>query len=129
MVRFFEKLQAKEKAKPGSMSKLFSTHPPTGDRIKKVEEAITGVLPPKEEYVETTSEFDRVRTHLAKMENHYAAEDSTRPTLRRKSPAPDPDAGSDPSSPPDDPPELKRTPQSPLPSVEDENEFPNENRD
>jgi predicted Zn-dependent protease len=114
MVRFFEKLQAKEKAKPGSMSKLFSTHPPTGDRIKKVEEAITGVLPPKEEYVETTSEFDRVRTYLAKMENHHAAEDSTRPTLRRKSPAPDPDAGSDPSSPPDDPPTLKRTP---FPSV------------
>jgi predicted Zn-dependent protease len=111
MVRFFEKLQAKEKARPGSMSKLFSTHPPTGDRIKKVEETITGVLPPKEEYVETTSEFDRVRTHLAKMENNHAEEDSTRPTLRRKSPAPDPpdtDAGSDPSSSPDDPPTLKR---------------------
>src|SRR5262249_25217280 len=55
MVRFFEKLQAKEKAKPGSMSKLFSTHPPTGNRIAKVEDAITTVLPPKDQYVETTS--------------------------------------------------------------------------
>src|SRR5215813_13946015 len=33
-VSFFEKLQAKESAKPGSVSKMFSTHPPTGDRIE-----------------------------------------------------------------------------------------------
>jgi len=32
-VSFFEKLQAKESAKPGTVSKMFSTHPPTGDRI------------------------------------------------------------------------------------------------
>src|SRR5947199_2486908 len=43
MVRFFEKLQAKEKAKPGSMSNLFTTHPPTGARIRKVEGTITNV--------------------------------------------------------------------------------------
>src|SRR5207248_2379041 len=46
MVNFFEKLQAKEKAKPGSVSTLFSSHPATGDRIKKVEQTITTVLPP-----------------------------------------------------------------------------------
>src|SRR5207247_10460456 len=65
MVRFFEKLQAKEKAKPGSVSKLFSKHPTTGDRIRKVEDAITTVLPAADQYVETTSEFDRMKSLLA----------------------------------------------------------------
>src|SRR5205807_4359975 len=58
MVSFFEKLQAKEKAKPGSVSTLFSSHPATGDRIKKVQETVTTILPPADQYVETTSEFN-----------------------------------------------------------------------
>src|SRR5579871_383840 len=33
-VDFFEKVQTLEKQKPGTMSKVFSTHPPTDDRIK-----------------------------------------------------------------------------------------------
>src|SRR5438105_9435793 len=68
-VSFFEKLQAKESAKPGSVSKLFSTHPPTGDRIEMEKKNIELVLPDKEQYVVTTSEFNRVKTHLALLEN------------------------------------------------------------
>src|SRR6202045_4493776 len=34
-VDFFEKVQSLEKRKPGTMSKIFSDHPPTGDRIEK----------------------------------------------------------------------------------------------
>jgi len=108
MVRFFEKLQAKEKAKPGSISRLFSTHPPTGNRIQKVEEAITTVLPPKDQYVETTSEFDRVKASLAKIQSYRPAEDPNRPSLHRKTRTPDPDDTAPAAD--DDRPTLKRNP-------------------
>jgi len=84
MVRFFEKLQAQEKAKPGSVSKLFSDHPPTGDRIQKVSQAIESVLPAKEQYVETTSEFARVKARLAQLEKDTPKVDDNRPSLRRR---------------------------------------------
>jgi predicted Zn-dependent protease len=110
MVEFFEKLQATEKARPGSVSRLFSTHPPTGNRIKKVEDTISTVLPPKEQYVETTSEFDRVKTYLSRLEASRPADDPNRPMLRRKSPDPAPTPGDGSSSTPSDdgPPVLKR---------------------
>jgi predicted Zn-dependent protease len=112
MVRFFEKLQAQEKAKPGSMSKLFSTHPTTGDRIRKVEEAITTVLPPKDQYVETTSEFDRVKHLLASIENSRPATpvDPNRPTLHRRTETSDTDDDSSAPANDDGPPTLKRNP-------------------
>lgn len=110
MVRFFEKLQAQEKAKPGSMSKLFSTHPATGDRIRKVEEAITSVLPDKDQYVETTSEFDRVKQLLASIENtRPATPDPNRPTLHRRTETSDTDEDGAPAA-GDDRPTLKRNP-------------------
>ena len=108
LVTFFEKLQATEKAKPGSVSRLFSTHPATGNRIKKVEDAITTVLPPRDQYVESTSEFDRVKAYLAKVQSNRPPQDPNQPTLRRKSADPTPEGT--PSSPSDDdPPVLKRT--------------------
>ncbi|HLH02491.1 MAG TPA: M48 family metallopeptidase [Bryobacteraceae bacterium] len=85
-VDFFEKVQTMEKRRPGTMSKLFSTHPPTDDRIKKSQEEIAG-LKPRPEYVVTTSEFQDVKLRLAMLENQRrpdkAAEDPNKPTLRR----------------------------------------------
>jgi predicted Zn-dependent protease len=84
-VTFFEKLQARETAKPGTISKMFSSHPPTGDRIEKTKRNIELVLPDKEEYVVTTSEFGRIKALLAKLENRQPTqEESNRPSLRRR---------------------------------------------
>ncbi len=85
-VSFFEKLQARESAKPGTMSKMFSTHPPTGDRIEETKKNIEKVLPDKEEYVVTTSEFQKIRTQLAQLENRKPAneEQNNKPSLKRK---------------------------------------------
>ncbi len=89
-VTFFEKVQAKEKKKPGTLSKAFSTHPPTPDRIEHTQEEIAKVLPAREQYVVTTSEFDDVKARLAQLENRrkvFDEKDKNRPTLRRTSTA------------------------------------------
>ncbi|HXG66224.1 MAG TPA: M48 family metallopeptidase, partial [Blastocatellia bacterium] len=89
LVTFFEKLEKKEKNKPGTLSKLFSTHPPTPDRIVKVRE-LTGRFPEKDEYVVTTSEFDRVKARLLALTNAKTLDPASnretgpkRPTLKR----------------------------------------------
>jgi predicted Zn-dependent protease len=85
-VDFFEKIQSLEKRKPGTMSKIFSDHPPTGDRITRSQEIIQKYLKEKPEYVVSTSEFNDVKARTMAMHNRRAidtAKDAGRPTLRR----------------------------------------------
>jgi predicted Zn-dependent protease len=83
---FFEKIQAKEKIKPGTLSKILSSHPPIESRIAKTQKQIETKLLPSPQYVVTRSEFDEVRTRLAALENRHRVTDEKRddkPTLRR----------------------------------------------
>jgi predicted Zn-dependent protease len=85
-VSFFEKIQAMEKKKPGTLSKAFDTHPQTPDRIEKSQDEIRKILPAKPQYVVTTSEFDGVKARLAAIENKHKVideKDSSKPSLRR----------------------------------------------
>lgn len=85
-IAFFEKVQAQEKKKPGSMAKVFSSHPQTPDRIEHSQKEINTILPPKDQYVVSTSEFDEVKTRLAALENRRKGLDekeSGKPSLRR----------------------------------------------
>lgn len=84
-VDFFEKLQSMEKKKPGTMAKVFSTHPLTEDRIKNSQKNIQEILDAKPEYVVTTSEFDNVKNRLAMLHNRRKPDekDANRPRLRR----------------------------------------------
>src|ERR1700739_2091303 len=87
-VSFFEKIQAMEKKKPGTLSKAFDTHPQTPDRIEKTQDEIRKILPAKQQYVVTTSEFDEVKARLAAIENRHKIidqKDSNKPSLRRTS--------------------------------------------
>src|SRR5271154_6186514 len=68
-VDFFEKIETLEKRKPGTVAKVFSTHPPTDDRIKAAQKNIQTLLKAKPEYVVTTSEFNDVKTRLMAMHN------------------------------------------------------------
>src|SRR5437588_10601308 len=63
-VTFFERIQADEKRRPGSIPKVFSTHPPTPERIENTQKEIARILPARQEYIVTTSEFDSVKSRL-----------------------------------------------------------------
>jgi hypothetical protein len=88
MVTIFEKLDALEKHKPGALSKAFSDHPATPDRIAATEEEIATILPARPDYLVTTSEFDLVKARLARIQNKRGTGDKkngNKPTLRRTS--------------------------------------------
>ena len=87
-ISFFEKIQALEKRKPGLVAKAFSDHPQTPDRILHSQEEIARILPAKDEYTVTTSEFDDVKARLARIENKRRLldnKDGKKPSLRRAS--------------------------------------------
>jgi predicted Zn-dependent protease len=119
-VTFFEKVQADEKKHPGTIPKIFSTHPPTPARIAASQKEIATILPAREEYIVTTSEFDVVKRRLSAIESgqKVKSNDKNKPTLRKRTEQ-DPNkttttgtsgpSGDDTSS-DDDRPTLKRRP-------------------
>ena len=84
-IEFFEKIQAREKSRPGTLAKAFSTHPLTPDRIDAATTEIDGILPDRPEHVVNTSEFDRVSDRLRVLVSRGRIEDAKeakdRPTL------------------------------------------------
>ncbi|MGH9530653.1 MAG: M48 family metallopeptidase [Terriglobales bacterium] len=87
-ISFFEKVQAEEKKKPGTLSKAFASHPQTPDRIEKSQQEIATILPARAEYKVDTSEFEDVKARLAAIENRHKVtdqKDGKKPSLRRAS--------------------------------------------
>jgi len=84
-VDFFEKIQSMEKKKPGTMAKVFSTHPLNEDRIQAAQKNIQSMLKEKPEYIVTTSEFNDVKNRLAMLHNRRKIDkqDLNRPQLRK----------------------------------------------
>ncbi|HZT31500.1 MAG TPA: M48 family metallopeptidase [Bryobacteraceae bacterium] len=113
-VDFFEKIESLEKTKPGALSKVFSTHPMTEERIKAAQKNIQEMLKARPEYVVNTSEFMDVKARLARLENRSRklneAKDADRPTLRRRPDSGQVDEDGDGKAKPDedDRPTLKR---------------------
>jgi len=114
-VAFFEKVAADEKKQPGTIPKIFSTHPPTPDRIEASQKEIATILPQRDEYIVTTSEFDVVKKRLQLIEMNVKVNDKNpnAPKLRKKTGTNDPGStttsGSDPNADPDRPTLQKRT--------------------
>ena len=115
-VAFFEKVSADEKKQPGTIPKFFSTHPPTPDRIEASQKEIATILPQRDEYIVTTSEFDVVKKRLQLIEMNVKVNDKNpnAPKLRKKTGTNDPNAPStagqsDPNADPDRPTLQKRT--------------------
>ena len=114
-ISFFEKIQAKEKKKPGTIAKAFASHPQTPDRIEASQKEIATILPARPQYIVSTSEFDDVKSRLATIENRHKVieeKDGSRPSLRRTSTS-DKTSGTDKSGDDDDRPTLKRRDDNP----------------
>src|SRR2546426_556863 len=114
-VTFFERIQADEKRRPGTIPKVFSSHPPTPERIENTQKEIARILPAKQEYLVTTSEFDSVKARLRNIMFKTKAQDNApgKPTLRTKTEQSKKQPnGNDPNSTDDDRPTLKRRPDS-----------------
>ncbi|HEV8588469.1 MAG TPA: M48 family metalloprotease [Pyrinomonadaceae bacterium] len=126
MATMFEKLEAKNKKKPGTIAKLFATHPAPPDRRASAI-ALAARFPERDEYVISSSEFMRVRNRLLRLSNARATsagaiagagDDGTpgRPTLKRRQPTPDDSTTTNPDGTPKQdpnkpaPPTLRREP-------------------
>jgi predicted Zn-dependent protease len=113
-VTFFEKIQAEERRRPGSIPKVFATHPPTTERIHNIQEEIARILPVRGEYIVTTSEFDVVKARLRMIQNRskLSKSDPSKPSLRKRTDKDTTNTTQDGQS-DDDRPTLKRRPDSP----------------
>src|SRR6266702_2169947 len=114
-VTFFERVQADERRRPGTIPKVFSTHPPTPERIQNTQKEIAKILPNRDQYIVSTSEFDQVKGRLRNiMFSRKVTEAKDKPTLRSKTEqSKKQPTGNDPNSTTDDDrPTLKRRPDS-----------------
>jgi len=85
-ISFFEKIEAKDKKQPGTLAKVFASHPPTPERIARTQQEIKRILPTEPQYIVTTSEFDSIKARLASLQNRKKPSqnvDPDKPTLRR----------------------------------------------
>jgi predicted Zn-dependent protease len=122
MATMFEKLEAKNKKKPGLISRAFASHPAPPER-RAAALALAARFPEHDEYVISTSEFQRVKARLLRLSNARAstagalpgAEEGPpgRPTLKRRQPTPDdsttnPDGSESKPADKQEPPKLKK---------------------
>lgn len=131
MATMFEKLNAKNQKKPGAWAQIFTTHPQSLDRRDASLELVSR-FPEREEYLVSTSEFQRVKAHLLRITNAAAGVragdpgevENSRPSLKRRQPETDDPVGGQPSSgssSSDTPPQLKRREPQPSPSPSPDN--------
>jgi len=117
MINFFEKLQSLEKRRPGFAMKLYGDHPQTPDRISQSQREIGTILPPREQYIVTTSDFEQAKKRLALIMKHRLPKDGKeeqKPELRRTAGDNTPDQNDKPQSDKnDDRPVIKRNPSKP----------------
>jgi len=85
-ISMFEKLEMLQRQQPGTLSRIFASHPMDATRIDKTQEEIQRILPSKPEYVVTTSEYHDIRERLITQGVRPA--NANGPALRRAAPQP-----------------------------------------
>jgi len=84
-VTFFSKIIEEDRRTPGSVPTIFASHPPTPERILKSEQEIKEILPKREQYLVSTSEFEDVKARLQSIMSLKKKGDKKEgPTLRKR---------------------------------------------
>jgi predicted Zn-dependent protease len=110
-IDFFERMEAAERRKPGTVSELFRSHPSAAARIQVTQKNIQELLKAQPQYVIDTSEFQQIRQELNRaMKGRKETPQNSGPTLRRSTRRDGKTADGGESSPPDrdERPTLKR---------------------
>jgi beta-barrel assembly-enhancing protease len=109
LVNMFEKYEAIEKKQPGTIPKVFDSHPATPDRIEALQKEIATILPPRPDYIVSTSEFDQMKTRLVALQSGEKIQEKkdSGPTLKTKAEKAQQQPG---QAPDDNAPVLKRRP-------------------
>jgi len=106
MINFFEKISTLEKKKIGYVTRIrYVDHPQTPDRIAKSQHEIATILPPRNEYVVDTSDFQQAKKRLALIMKHRLPKDNKEETPQLRRTADQKDSEKD-----DDRPVIKRKP-------------------
>src|SRR6266481_775983 len=80
---FFERVASE--TSPGKFATMFSSHPPTRNRMKAIQREIETILPPRDQYIETTSEFDVIKSRLLRGDQGNRTDlNGSMPKLRRR---------------------------------------------
>jgi predicted Zn-dependent protease len=93
-IAFFERMDSEPS--PGKFATMFSSYPLTRNRIRAIQREIATILPARDQYIVTTSEFDLIKSRLLRGQQSQRTDwDGSRPKLRKRT---EPDAN-DPSKP------------------------------
>jgi beta-barrel assembly-enhancing protease len=83
-VAFFGKVLEEERRSPGSVPQVFQDHPPTPERILKSQKEIMEILPQRDQYLVSTSEFADIKTRLQTVISHRPKSEKAGPTLQKR---------------------------------------------
>jgi predicted Zn-dependent protease len=98
-VTFFSKIINEDRRRPGSVPTIFANHPPTPERIIASEKEIKEILPKRDQYLVSTSEFEDVKGRLQTiLSNRKKNEKQEGPTLRKRQASDRTETGTPPES-------------------------------
>lgn len=85
-ITFFAKIIEQDRRNPGSVPGIFRSHPPTPERILDAEQTIKEILPKRDQYLVSTSEFEDVKARLQTVIRTRRQKDTKegQPTLRKR---------------------------------------------
>src|SRR5436309_1837014 len=69
LVTFLERMRAKDETELHNVLAMFQTHPPTAERIRSIQEAITSSEPLTNSHLDTTAELQQIKALLIRNES------------------------------------------------------------